>query len=136
MELGCLLPYKGGWDFILASLSEATIVCYMVQFMLIIILPPGSYIHNMEIVEDGKMALLAGVGPMGLAAINYVLHREDRKPSLLVVTDIDQTRLDRAALLYTVDFAASRGIDLRYVNTGEMADPVAGLKEISGGRWV
>jgi len=86
----------------------------------------------MEIVDGGKMALLAGVGPMGLAAINYVLHRQDRKPALLVVTDIDQTRLDRAATLYTVDFAAKQGIDLRYVNTSQMADPVAGLKEISG----
>jgi threonine dehydrogenase-like Zn-dependent dehydrogenase len=71
---------------------------------------------------------------MGLAAINYVLRREDRKPGLLIVTDIDQTRLDRAASLYTVEFAKSRGIDLRYVNTAEMDDPVAGLKDISGGK--
>ncbi len=43
---------------------------------------PGSYVHQMEIKDGGKMALLAGVGPMGLAMINYVLRREDRKPSL------------------------------------------------------
>ena len=41
---------------------------------------PGSYIHKMGIVPDGKMAILAGVA-MELAAINYVIHREDRKPS-------------------------------------------------------
>jgi threonine dehydrogenase-like Zn-dependent dehydrogenase len=87
----------------------------------------------MEIVEGGKMALLAGVGPMGLAAINYVLHREDRKPSLLVVTDIDQTRLDRAAGLYTVEFAASRGIDLQYINTSKFANAIESLKATSGG---
>ena len=87
----------------------------------------------MEIVDGGKMAILAGVGPMGLAAINYVLRREDRKPSLMVVTDIDQTRLDRAAELYTVEFAKERGIELKYINTAEMADPVAGLKELTGG---
>ena len=94
---------------------------------------PGSYVHSMEIKQGGKMALLAGVGPMGLAAINYALHRDDRRPSLMVVTDINQERLDRAATLYTVEFAASRGIDLRYINTGGVEDPTALLMEISGG---
>jgi threonine dehydrogenase-like Zn-dependent dehydrogenase len=86
----------------------------------------------MEIVENGKMAILAGVGPMGLAAINYVIHRADRKPNLCVVTDIDQTRLDRAATIYTVEEAAKRGIELVYLNT-KIEDPVAKLKELSGG---
>ena len=131
MEQGCLLPYKGE-AFYPASLSEplscvigAMHACYHTK--------PGSYEHAMEIKDGGKLALLAGVGPMGLACINYVLHREDRKPALFVVTDIDQTRLDRAASLYTKEFAQSRGIDLRYVNTGAVEDPVATLKEISGG---
>jgi len=48
------------------------------------------------------------------------------------VTDVDQTRLDRAATIYTVEFAASRGIDLRYINTGKMDNPVKELKSISG----
>ncbi len=130
MELGCLLPYKGK-GFYPASLSEP-LSCVIGAIHANYHTTPGSYVHNMEIVDAGKMALLAGVGPMGLAAINYVLHRQDRKPSLLVVTDIDQTRLDRAATLYTVDFAKKQGIDLRYVNTSQMPDAVAGLKEISG----
>ena len=131
MEQGCLLPYKGE-GFYPASLSEplscvigAMHACYHTH--------PGSYVHQMEIKDGGKMALLAGVGPMGLACINYVLHREDRRPSLFVVTDIDQSRLDRAATLYTKEYAASRGIDLRYVNTGAVEDPVATLREIAGG---
>jgi len=70
---------------------------------------------------------------MGLAAINYVLHREDRKPALLIVTDIDQTRLDRAAGLYTVAFAAARGIDLRYINTSKFTNAIEELKAITGG---
>ncbi len=48
------------------------------------------------------------------------------------MTDVDQARLDRAASIYTVDFAASRGIDLHYVNTGNVEDPVRELKAISG----
>ena len=131
MEQGCLLPYKGE-GFYPASLSEP-LSCVIGAMHACYHTTPGSYVHSMEIKDGGKMALLAGVGPMGLACINYVLHREDRKPALFVVTDIDQTRLDRAASLYTKEFAASRGIDLRYVNTGKVEDPAALLREISGG---
>ena len=131
MELGCLLPYEGP-GYYPASLSEP-LSCVIGAMHTNYHTTPGSYVHKMEIVDGGKMAILAGVGPMGLAAINYALRREDRKPSLLVITDIDQDRLDRAASLYTVDFARSKGIDLRYVNTREMKDPAAGLKELTGG---
>ena len=131
MEQGCLLPYKGE-GFYPASLSEP-LSCVIGAMHACYHTTPGSYVHTMEIKDGGKLALLAGVGPMGLACINYVLHREDRKPSLFVVTDIDQARLDRAATLYTKEFAAARGIDLRYVNTGNVGDPAALLREISGG---
>ncbi len=131
MEKGCLLPYNGE-AFYPASLSEP-LSCVIGAMHACYHTTPGSYEHQMEIKDGGKLALLAGVGPMGLACINYVLHREDRKPSLFVVTDIDQTRLDRAASLYTAEFAKSRGIELKYVNTGAVEDPVATLREISGG---
>ena len=131
MEHGCLLNYKGE-GFYPASLSEP-LSCVIGAMHANYHTTPGSYVHSMEIVDGGKMALLASVGPMGLAAINYVLHREDRKPSLMVVTDIDQNRLDRAASLYTPEFAASRGIDLRYINTGNVEDPVAMLRDLTGG---
>jgi threonine dehydrogenase-like Zn-dependent dehydrogenase len=131
MEKDCLLAYAGE-GFYPASLAEP-LSCVIGAMHANYHTTPGSYIHKMDIVEGGKMAILAGVGPMGLAAINYVLRREDRKPSLLVVTDVDQTRLDRAATIYTVDFAASRGIDLRYINTGKMENPVEELKAITDG---
>ena len=131
MEKGCLLPYSGE-AFYPASLSEP-LSCVIGAMHACYHTTPGSYEHQMEIKDGGKLALLAGVGPMGLACINYVLHREDRKPSLFVVTDIDQTRLDRAASLYTAEFAKSRGIELKYVNTGAVEDPVTTLREISGG---
>jgi len=129
MAQDCLLPYQGE-GFYPASLAEP-LSCVIGAMHANYHLTPGSYVHKMEIVDGGKMAILAGVGPMGLAAINYVLHREDRKPSLCVVTDVDQTRLDRAASLYTVEFAKSRGIDLRYINTRELPDPVAALRALT-----
>lgn len=131
MEQNCLLPYHGA-GFYPASLSEP-LSCVIGAMHANYHTTPGSYVHKMEIVDQGKMAILAGVGPMGLAAINYVLHREDRRPSLLVITDVDQARLDRAASLYTTELAASKGIQLVYLNTSEMADPVAALKDLSEG---
>ncbi len=131
MEMDCLLPYHGE-GFYPASLSEP-LSCVIGAMHANYHTTPGSYEHKMEIVDGGKMAILAGVGPMGLAAISYVLNREDRKPSLLVVTDVDQARLDRAASIYTVDFAKSRGIELHYVNTGKVEDPVKELKALNGG---
>lgn len=131
MEQGCLLHFEGE-GYYPASLSEP-LSCVIGAMHAMYHITPGQYVHQMEIKDGGKMALLASVGPMGLAAINYVLHREDRKPSLLVVTDINQERLDRAASLYTPEFAAKQGIELRYVNTGNVDDPVKLLKDLSGG---
>ncbi len=131
MERGCLLEYKGA-GYYPGALSEP-LSCVIGAMHANYHTTPGSYVHHMEIVPGGKMAILAGVGPMGLAAINYAIHRTDRKPSLIVVTDIDQSRLDRAASLYTPAEAAKNGIELKYVNTGS-GDPVADLKALTGGK--
>ena len=82
--------------------------------------------------KDGKLAILAGAGPMGLGALTYALHR-DIRPKMVVVADVNQERLDRAAHLFPVEEAAADGIELHFVNTGKMEDPAAGLKEITGG---
>lgn len=131
MEKDCLLAYHGE-GYYPASLAEP-LSCVIGAMHANYHTTPGSYIHKMEIVDGGKMAILAGVGPMGLAAINYVLKRDDRRPSLCVVTDVDQTRLDRAASLYTVEEAAAKGIDLRYINTSGMQNAVVELKALTGG---
>lgn len=78
------------------------------------------------------MAILAGVGPMGLGAIDYALHQE-RKPGLLIVTDIDENRLARASCLFTPAQAEKEGIKLIYVNTGMTDNPVKHLRELTGG---
>jgi threonine dehydrogenase-like Zn-dependent dehydrogenase len=116
MEQNCLLPFKGE-AFYHGSLAEP-MSCIVGSFHANYHTRPGSYEHEMGIVEGGAMALLAGVGPMGLGAIDYAIHC-DRKPGLLVVTDIDATRLERAAAIYTVEEARENGVELVYVNTGE-----------------
>lgn len=130
MELDCLLPYSGD-AFFYGSLSEP-VSCIVGGFHANYHTKAGSYVHEMGIKEGGKAAILAGVGPMGLGAIDYAIHC-DRKPSLLVVTDIDSARLERAAKLLTVEEAAKNGVRLVYLNTAECEDPVKVLRELSGG---
>ena len=129
MEYGCLLKYDGD-SFFGGSLAEpmsCIVGGYHAQYHTV----QGSYEHKMGIVEGGKMAILAGVGPMGLGAIDYAIHGPI-KPSLLVVTDISQERLDRAASIFTKEDAAKNGVQLIYKNTAE-GDPVAELMELSNG---
>ena len=125
-----LLPYDSDTYFY-GSLSEP-ISCVIGTFHAMYHTVAGSYEHQMGIVEGGKMALLASVGPMGLGAIDYAIHC-DRKPGLLVVTDIDEERLKRAASIYTVEEAAKNGVELHYVNTAKVDDPVTYLRELTGG---
>jgi threonine dehydrogenase-like Zn-dependent dehydrogenase len=130
MEANCLLPYDGE-AFFPASLSEP-MSCIVGAFHANYHIPPGTYNHEMGIRRGGKMAILAGVGPMGLGAIDYALH-QDRKPGMLVVTDIDDNRLARAACLFTPEHAAKEGVKLIYVNTGKMNNPAKHLREITDG---
>lgn len=132
MELDCLLPYNGP-GFYPGALAEP-LSCVIGAMHANYHTRPGSYVHQMEIVDGGKMALLAGVGPMGLAAINYVINRKDRKPSLMVVTDIDQSRLDRAASLFPPEKALLNGIKLHYINTKNQEDPVKSLLGFTDGK--
>jgi threonine dehydrogenase-like Zn-dependent dehydrogenase len=131
MENGCLLNYDGA-GFYSASLSEP-LSCVIGAMHANYHTVQGSYVHDMGIRDGGKMAILAGVGPMGLAAVNYAIHRRDRKPQLMIVTDIDQARLDRAMLLYSPEEAAGNGIELKYVHTGKMENPANELKALSDG---
>ena len=131
MLCDCLLPYNGDAYF-KASLSEP-MSCIVGAFHANYHTTNGSYVHEMGVVEGGNMAILAGVGPMGLGAIDYAIHGP-RKPKLLVVTDINDERLDRAAQLYTKEDAAKNGVELYFVNTGKYEDPAAELLKYTDGK--
>ena len=130
MELGCLLEYKGK-AYYEASLAEP-MSCSIGAFNAAYHTKMGVYTHEMGITEGGKLAIMAGAGPMGLGALTYALHR-DIRPGMVVVTDVNQDRLDRAAHLFPPEEAKKDGIDLHFVNTGNVEDPVAYLRELSGG---
>lgn len=130
MEMDCLLTFTGD-SYYGGALAEP-LSCVAGTFHAMYHTTRGSYEHKMGIKSGGKMAILAGVGPMGLAAIDYILNA-DLRPSLLVVTDIDQARLDRAQEILSPEKAAQSGIKLIYLNTGNIENPLQQLKELSGG---
>ncbi|MDR3645576.1 MAG: zinc-binding dehydrogenase [Clostridia bacterium] len=131
MEMGCLLPYEGdAWFY--GSLSEpmsCIVGGYHANYHTI----QGKYIHSMGIVDGGAEAILAGAGPMGLGAVDYAVHC-DRHPSLLIVTDIDDVRLERAAQILPPEEAAKNGVRLIYVNTAKVENPREYLLSLTDGR--
>lgn len=131
MELGCLMPYEGE-SFFEASLGEP-MSCIIGGFR-------GNYHTNKRnhelktgTKEDGDIILLGGCGPMGLGAVSYGLQFEN-KPKRMVVTDIDETKIERAKNVLPPESAAANGVELIYVNTAAMADPVKELRSITGGK--
>ncbi len=131
METDCLIPYDGD-SYFKASLAEP-VSCIIAGYHENYHSHYETHSHIMGIKEGGAVAILAGVGPMGLGAVDYGIHC-DRKPSLMVVTDIDQARLDRAASLLTVEDAAKNGVKLIYVNTSGVENPVEYIKSLNGGK--
>ncbi|MBQ9097153.1 MAG: zinc-binding dehydrogenase [Clostridia bacterium] len=131
MEEKCLLHYEND-SFFYGSLAEP-MSCIVGGFHANYHTTPGKYVHDMGTVIGGNCAILAGAGPMGLGAADYAVHC-DRKPALLVVTDIDDARLARAAEILTVEEAAKNGVKLIYMNTATCSDPVAELKALTGGK--
>lgn len=115
MEMDCLLKYTGE-AFFMASLSEpmsCLIGACHAQYRLE---RPGYYEHTMGVKKGGKCACLASAGPMGLGLVDYLIHGP-MKPAMVVVTDIDDARLIRAASVLTVEDAAKNGVKLVFQNT-------------------
>ena len=73
---------------------------------------------------DGKVAILAGCGPMGLVAIDLALHGAV-KPSTVVVTDLDEARLARAKEIFPPEQAAQNGIQLIFSNSTSKDELIA-----------
>ena len=131
MEMGCLLEYHGD-AFYFGSLAES-MSCNVGAYHSSYHTTPGVYVHDMGIIEGGNAAYLGAAGPMGLGAVDYAVHC-DRKPKKIVVVDIDQGRLDRAASVLTVEEAKKNGVELMYINTSQYEKPEEALLALTGGK--
>ncbi len=128
IDLGCVLPYKGNY-FADASLAEP-MSCIIGAYHASYHTTPFVYEHQMGIKPGGSLALLACAGPMGIGAIDYAINGPV-KPKLIVVTDINKERLARAESLIPVSAAKEQGIELHYVNTADLDDPVSYIKSLN-----
>ncbi len=130
MELGCLLDYTGE-SFFEASLGEP-MSCIIGGFHANYHTNKRNYDHAMGTKADGNILIMGGCGPMGLGAVSYGLQFEN-KPKKIVVTDISDERIARAKEVISEESALEKGIELRYVNTAVMADPVSELMAFTEG---
>jgi L-sorbose 1-phosphate reductase len=114
IEMDCLIPYSGD-SFFNASLSEP-ISCILGALHTQYHAKPNEYAHESGIKNNGNVALLGGAGPMGLGFVDLLLNG-DKRPGLLVVTDIDTGRLQRAERLFPREEAAQKRVALEFVNS-------------------
>lgn len=130
LEAGCVWTFDGDAYFA-SSVAEPMSCCiggYHTNYHTV----PGEYMHIMGTKENGNIIILGGCGPMGLGAISYGLTFEN-KPKRIVVTDINDERIERAREVISEKEAADNGVELIYVNTAKMDDPIRGLMDITEG---
>ena len=118
MENGSLLKYEGD-SFFEGSLVEplsCVVGAFHAQYHH---RKMYSYDHVMGIKEGGNMAILGATGPMGFLAIDLAIHGP-KKPKTLVITGRTESKLAMAERLYPVEEAEEHGVEVIYVNTGQM----------------
>ena len=120
LEMNCLIPCSGD-SFYKVSLAEP-VACIIAAFKEQFHYKDGDkYSHEMGIVDGGNVAILGGAGPMGLAAVDILLNAE-RKPKMIVVTDLDENRLSRAKQLFPEEKTNAKGVKVLFINTGEVSN--------------
>ena len=113
MIVGALLPVKTDAYF-KAALSEPY-SCVIGAMHSLYRSSRQEHKHTLGVKAGGKLAILGGCGPMGLAALDYALSL-DGKPAKIVVTDMDEAKINRAKAIFD-PIAAERGIPLQIVST-------------------
>lgn len=129
LERGCLLPYEGK-GYYEGSLTEP-LACVLRAFKGMYHTDYTNYVRTDGAKRGGKLAILGGAGPMGLAAVELAIGYAGC--AQVVVTDLSEERLDYARTKCSVENAKARGCELIYLNTSGLEDPTAKLLEISDG---
>lgn len=118
----CVLPYDS--TYMANGCLAEPMMCIIGAFHANYHTTQYVYEHRMGIEPGGAVALLGCAGPMGLGAIEYALNGP-YKPELIVVTDIDADRLERAEKLLPPSQLDGTGRRLVYLDTADVEDPVA-----------
>lgn len=130
MELGCLMNYDGD-SFFEASLGEP-MSCIIGGYHANYHTNKRNYQHSMGTKEGGNILIMGGCGPMGLGAVSYGIQFEN-KPKRIVVTEVSEDKIARAKEMIPEEQAKKNGVELLYVNTSAMEDPIEELMAITEG---
>ncbi len=129
LERNCMIPFEGD-SFFKGSVVEA-LACVYRGYLGFYHTDPGTYVRTDGAKKGGRLAILGGAGPMGIGAVELAYGYAG--VSQVVVTDLNQERLDYAAAKCPVARAKERGCALTYLNTAGLEDPVKTLLELSDG---
>ena len=120
---GYLLPYQGK-AYYSASVAEPISCLVSALRSMYHLKEEGSKEHVMGLKAGGKLAIIAGCGPMGLCCAAVAMAMEPR-PSKIVITDINEARVRRAREV----LKPQNGVELEIVNTAEFEDTAKTLRE-------
>ena len=124
-----MIPYEGD-SFFKGSLVES-VGCVLRGYKGFYHTDYSNYVRTDGAKKGGRLAILGGAGPMGIGAVELATGYAG--VSQVVVTDLNQDRLDYAEAKSTPAEAAKKGCELIYLNTSGLEDPVKTLLEISDG---
>ena len=129
LERGCLLPFEGD-SYFEGSLVEA-LGCILRGYKGFYHTDYTDYTRTDGAKKGGSIAILGGAGPMGIGAIELAIGYAGVKQ--VVVTDLNQDRLDYAEKMCPPSRAKEKGVDLVYLNTANFEDPDNYLISLSNG---
>ena len=129
LERGCLLPFNGEGYF-KGSLVES-LGCIIRGYKGLYHTDYTNYVRTDGAKVGGKVAILGGAGPMGIGTVELAVGYAGVKQ--VIVTDLNQERLDYAEKMCSPEKAAQKGVDLRYINTSTMEDAATELIRLSDG---
>lgn len=129
LKKGCLIPYNGDGYF-KGSLVES-LACDIRGFKGLYHTEYTNYERIDGAKKGGKIAILGGAGPMGIGAAELAIGYAGVKE--IVITDLNEKRLNEAAEKCSPENAEKRGVKLTYVNTSEIENVSEYLKKISNG---
>lgn len=129
LERGCMLPFEG--DSAYKGSMVESIGCCLRGFKGLYHTDYTDYTRTDGAKAGGRIAILGGAGPMGLAtaalAVSYA------KASVVTVVDINAERLAYAEKRFPP--AAAGECRLDYINTSGCENPTEMLRELSGGGY-
>lgn len=129
LERNCLVPFHGD-SFYKGSLVES-LGCVLRGYKGLYHTDYETYIRTDGARKRGRIAILGGAGPMGIGAVELGIGYANA--AQIVVTDINESRLQYVAGKCTREAAAQKDCELVYLNTAEIENPEEKLLEISDG---